>query len=203
MASKLSRLSKLGALTTRVSSSYLGQAVVGMFQSEANRKEGLDRLHLENAERIVRDLGSLKGAAMKVGQAVAQLSDNLDLPPDVRLVLGKLHDKAEPVPFEQVRARVEEELGGSLDTLFKRFDPNPLGTASLGQAHAATLPDGTEVVVKALHTGIDGSVQADLSTLMGRRGPSRGSSCPSGTEGPGRGGPCGQVPPQPELFKLP
>ncbi len=165
MASRFSRLSKLGALTTRVSSSYLGQAVTGFFQDEGSRKESLDRLHLENAERIVRDLGSLKGAAMKVGQAVAQLSDNLDLPPDVRLVLGKLHDRAEPVPFDQVKKRVEEELGSSIDSLFKSFDPTPLGTASLGQAHAATLPDGTDVVVKVLHTGIDGSVHADLAAL--------------------------------------
>ena len=54
MASRFSRLSKLGALTTRVSSSYLGQAVTGFFQDEGSRKESLDRLHLENAERIVR-----------------------------------------------------------------------------------------------------------------------------------------------------
>lgn len=165
MSEKLSRLSRLGALTTRVSGSYLGQAISGLFQDEEARKRSLEQTHLANAERIVRDLGSLKGAAMKVGQAVAQLSDSLDLPPDVRLVMGRLHDKVEPVPFSQVRQRIESELGGSLEDLFATFDPDPLGTASLGQAHAATLKDGSSVVVKALHTGIDGSVHADLSAL--------------------------------------
>jgi predicted unusual protein kinase regulating ubiquinone biosynthesis (AarF/ABC1/UbiB family) len=165
MSTRFSRLSKLGALTTRVSTSYLGHAVAGLFQDEQARKDSTDKLHRENAERIVKDLGSLKGAAMKVGQAVAQLSDSLDLPPDVRLVLGKLHDRVEPVPFTQVQARVEAELGGSLSDLFKRFDPEPVGTASLGQAHSACLPDGTEVIVKVLHTGIDSSVHADLSAL--------------------------------------
>lgn len=170
MSEKLSRLSRLGALTTRVSGSYLGQAITGLFQDEEARKKGMERTHLSNAERIVRDLGAMKGAAMKVGQAVAQLSDSLDLPPDVRLVLGRLHDKVEAVPFAQVRARVEAELGGTLEDLFASFDPEPLGTASLGQAHAATLKGeggkpGSSVVVKVLHTGIDGSVHADLSAL--------------------------------------
>lgn len=165
MASKLSRMAQLGALTTRVSSSYLGQKVAGMFQGEEARKASLDRTHHENAERIAANLGQLKGAAMKVGQAVAQMADGFGLPDDARNVLAKLHDQAEPVPFEQVKRRVEAELHGGLDTLFASFDPEPLGTASLGQAHAAKLPDGTDVVVKVLHEGIDTSVGSDLGAL--------------------------------------
>jgi ubiquinone biosynthesis protein len=59
---------------------------------------------------------------------------------------------------EQVKRRIESELNGGIDTLFASFDAEPLGTASLGQAHAAKLPDGTDVVVKVLHEGIDASV---------------------------------------------
>lgn len=165
MASKLSRMAQLGALTTRVSSSYLGQKVAGIFQGEDAREASLHRTHRENAERIAANLGQLKGAAMKVGQAVAQMADGFGLPDDARAVLAKLHDKAEPVSFDQVKRRVEGELHGGIDTLFSRFDVEPIGTASLGQAHAARLPDGTEVVVKVLHDGIDGSVSADLGAL--------------------------------------
>ena len=165
MASKLSRMAQLGALTTRVSSSYLGQKVAGIFQGEEERKASLQRAHHENAERIAANLGQLKGAAMKVGQAVAQMADGFGLPDDARAVLSKLHDRAEPIPFEQVKRRVEAELHGGIDTLFKSFDVEPIGTASLGQAHVARLPDDTEVVVKVLHDGIDGSVSADLGAL--------------------------------------
>ncbi|MDP2304539.1 MAG: AarF/ABC1/UbiB kinase family protein [Pseudomonadota bacterium] len=165
MASKLSRMAQLGALTTRVSSSYLGNKVAGIFQGEETRKASLDRTHQQNAERIVANLGSLKGAAMKVGQAIAQMADGYGLPAEAMAALGKLHDKAEPVPFEVVKRRIESELAGGLDTLFASFDPEPLGTASLGQAHGARLPDGTDVVVKVLHEGIDGSVHADLGAL--------------------------------------
>ncbi|MFZ5477018.1 MAG: ABC1 kinase family protein [Myxococcota bacterium] len=165
MASKLERLARLGSLTTKVGSSYLGQAVAGLFQGDEARKAALDRTHRTNAERIAGQLGQLKGAAMKVGQAIAQVSEGYGLPEEARAVLGKLHDRAEPVPFEDVKRRVETELAGGIDTLFRSFDPEPVGTASLGQAHAAELPDGTPVVVKVLHGGIEGSVGADLAAL--------------------------------------
>lgn len=165
MSSKLSRLSRLGSLTTRVGTSYLGQKVAGLFQDEDARRDSLDRLHRDNAERIASQLGALKGAAMKVGQALAQVADGYGLPDEARAMLGKLHDKAEAVPFDVIRRRIEADLAGPLDQLFRRVEPEPLGTASLGQAHAAELPDGTPVVVKVLHEGIEGSVHADLGAL--------------------------------------
>ncbi|GDX80016.1 ABC transporter [Deltaproteobacteria bacterium] len=163
--SKFGRLAKLGSLTTRVTGSYLGQQLAGLVQSEEKRKEALDRLHIHNAGRIVENLGALKGAAMKVGQAVAQVADSIDMPADARAMLGKLHDKAEPVPWETVKARIELELGGPVESVYKSIDPSPLGTASLGQVHAATLPDGSDVVVKVLHMGVEDAIHSDLSAL--------------------------------------
>lgn len=162
---RLGRIARLGGLTSRVSSSYLGQRVVGAFQDEAARKDALDRLHRENAERLVATMGSLKGAAMKVGQSISVMAVSLELPAEITGVLERLTDRAEPIPFDVVRAVVERELEGSIDTLFSDFSPVPLGTASLAQAHAATLPDGRPVVVKVLHPGIERSVDTDLAAL--------------------------------------
>ena len=161
----LGRLAALGGLTSRVTSSYVGQRLAGAFQGGEARKDALDRLHLRNAERVVETVGRLKGAAMKVGQSVAMVAGSLDLPQDVRDVLGRLHDKVEPIPYTQIREDVEAALGGPLTERFSFFDPQPLGTASLGQAHAARLPDGREVVVKVLHRGVEGSVASDIGAL--------------------------------------
>jgi len=165
MASRISRLARLGSTAASVGASYLGQRVTGLFQDEAAREAAAARTQAENAERIVQNLGQLKGAAMKLGQTAALFASNLGLSEDAKAILGKLHDRVEPVPFARIRARVESELHGELGTLFRRFDPEPLGTASLGQAHAAELPDGTSVVVKVLHEGVEGSVAADLATV--------------------------------------
>ncbi len=163
--SRLARVARLGGLTSRVSGSYMGQRVIGAFQDEETRKRALRRLHLENAEKVVETMGMLKGAAMKIGQSVAVLADGLDLPPEAERVLSRLQNKAQPVPFEIIREDIEGSLEGTLETLFAHFEPVPLGTASLGQAHGARLLDGTEVVVKVLHRHIEHSVDTDLAAL--------------------------------------
>jgi ubiquinone biosynthesis protein len=38
--------------------------------------------------------------------------------------------------------------------LFTTFNPTPIAAASLAQVHAATLPDGSEVVVKVKRPNI-------------------------------------------------
>ncbi len=162
---KLSRIARLGGLASRIGSSYVGNRLKSVVQNSDTRKRAMERLHLDNAERIVATVGRLKGAAMKMGQALALAADTLDLPPEVHAVLGKLHDDVEPVPFEEIRAAIETELERPVDELFAHLDPTPLGTASLGQAHAARLLDGREVVVKVLHPGIDRSVDSDLAAL--------------------------------------
>lgn len=54
------------------------------------------------------NLGALKGMALTLGQGLTMVADSLGLPEDARAQLSSLHDSAEPVPFEQIRATVEE-----------------------------------------------------------------------------------------------
>ena len=54
---------------------------------------------------------------------------------------------------------------GDIDKIFAMIDSEPLGTASLAQAHAALLQDGRAVVIKVLHDGVEQSVDTDLKAL--------------------------------------
>ena len=121
--------------------------------------------------RRFRDLAvELGGLMIKVGQF---LSSRLDvLPPEVTAELAGLQDEVPAVPFEDIRAAAEAELGVPLDVAYASFDPVPVAAASLGQAHRATLgaqdaaDTGLEgVVVKVQRPGIDGIVAVDLSAL--------------------------------------
>ncbi len=163
--SRLGRLARLGGLTSRVSGSYLGQQVKGLLQSEEDRESSMRALHIDNARKIAETMGQLKGAAMKVGQSVALALEGTDLPPEVAGAMRRLNDKAQPIDFEIIKEDVEAHLEQPLTEAFAWFDPAPIGTASLGQAHAARLHDGQEVVVKVLHRGIEGSVASDLGAL--------------------------------------
>lgn len=163
--SRWKRLATLGGLTGKVTSSYLAGKVKDAFLDEDVRTRARQKLHLDNAKEIAETLSKMKGAAMKLGQQMAVAAASLDLPDEVAGALGKLHKDAEPVPFEVIRADVEASIGEPLDRAFASFDPKALGTASLGQAHLAELPDGTAVVVKVLHRGVGEAVDTDLLAL--------------------------------------
>lgn len=163
--SRWKRIATLGGLTSKVSASYLGNKVRDAFLDEEGRKEALRRLHVQNAEQVADTLSHMKGAAMKLGQQLASAANALDLPDEVATALSRLHKDAERVPFEQIREDIETSLEATLEEAYAAFDPTPLGTASLAQAHVARLHDGTEVVVKVLHRGVAGAVDTDLMAL--------------------------------------
>lgn len=101
---------------------------------------------------------------IKLGQALSTRSDLL--PPQFQLELSKLQDSTRPVPGEVIAATVRDELGAPLIEFFADFDPEPLAAASIGQVHAATLHDGTDVVVKVRRPGAADEVVQDLDILQ-------------------------------------
>ena len=122
-------------------------------------------LRLQQAREMADKMSRLKGAAMKVGQQVAVMAAQLDLPDDIQGALSKLHAEAEPIPFETIEATLRSEFDAPIESLFAHIDRRPLGTASLAQAHAATLVDGRDVVIKVQHEGVRQSVDADLMAV--------------------------------------
>ncbi|MFD5224178.1 ABC1 kinase family protein [Microbacterium sp. NPDC058342] len=136
--------------------------------SVAERTRGRRMLRLA---RRFRDLAvDLGGLMIKVGQF---LSSRLDvLPPEITAELADLQDEVPAVPFSEIRAAAEAELGMPLERAFASFDTVPVAAASLGQAHRATLAaaDAAEtgldrVVVKVQRPGIDEIVAVDLAAL--------------------------------------
>ena len=100
---------------------------------------------------------------IKLGQILSTRADLL--PPEYLAELTKLQDSAPPVPFEAIQQVLVSELGQPIETVFCEFDAKPLAAASIGQAHAAVLPDGTEVVVKIRRPGVVEQVNEDLEIL--------------------------------------
>ncbi|HVM39327.1 MAG TPA: AarF/UbiB family protein, partial [Acidimicrobiia bacterium] len=75
-------------------------------------------------------------------------------------------DEVPPVTYEEIRRTIVEELGAGPEQLFSEFDREPLASASIAQVHAATLPDGSEAVVKVQRPGIRTRLESDLRILM-------------------------------------
>jgi ubiquinone biosynthesis protein len=114
----------------------------------------------EHARLAIEELGV---ASIKLGQIVSTRDDLL--PPAYRVELAKLQDATPPEPAGVIEAVVVGELGRPLDTIFDSFDPQPVAAASIGQAHAAVLPDGDAVIVKIRRPGVVEQVEVDLDIL--------------------------------------
>jgi ubiquinone biosynthesis protein len=115
----------------------------------------------ELARRIRTALEEAGGMFIKLGQLLATRPDLL--PPEAMAELGRLHSSAAPLAREQVEGVMREETGRPLGEVFEVVDWQPLGSASIAQAHAATLSGGQEVVVKVRRPGLEEQVNRDLA----------------------------------------
>jgi ubiquinone biosynthesis protein len=115
------------------------------------------------SQRTRMALEELGTTFVKMGQILSTRTDIL--PSDYIGELTKLQDSLTPVSLEVVNKVIEQEFGRTTADLFAYFEPRPLGVASIGQAHAATLKDGTEVVVKVQKPGVREQVLEDLEIL--------------------------------------
>jgi len=114
-------------------------------------------------ERIRLALEELGPIFVKFGQAISTRRDLL--PPDVADELAKLQDAVPPFPAEEAIAIINEAYGESVETVFERFDTEPLAAASIAQVHTARLKAGTEVIVKVLRPGVLEQIERDLDVL--------------------------------------
>jgi predicted unusual protein kinase regulating ubiquinone biosynthesis (AarF/ABC1/UbiB family) len=108
------------------------------------------------------------GVMIKIGQF---MSARLDvMPREITDELSGLQDEVRPENFADIRRAVELEFNQSLESLYDRFEEEPMAAASIGQVHRAHLkasdcPDCPAVVVKVQRPGIEQIVNIDLAAL--------------------------------------
>ena len=113
----------------------------------------------------------LRGAVAELGTTFVKFGQMLSLRPDlvgpaVAADLEELQAAVAPDPGDIATGIVVAELGAPIGELFASFDPDAIGSGSVAQVHRATMHDGTEVVVKVLHAGVDQTVAEDLELMQ-------------------------------------
>ena len=121
------------------------------------------RKEAPRAERLRLALEELGPIFIKLGQALSTRRDLL--PPDIAIELAKLQDRVPPFDNETARAIIEKSLGRPVTESFATFEAQPLAAASIAQVHAATLKDGTDVVIKVLRPGMKEIISRDLEVM--------------------------------------
>jgi predicted unusual protein kinase regulating ubiquinone biosynthesis (AarF/ABC1/UbiB family) len=166
--SRLSRSARIGRLAAGQAARQLGTRAANLTRDELRQQEALERRQIEAAEQIVAALGTMKGAAMKIGQVLSFL--DVGLVPEAyreefQSKLAELRDAAPKVSFKDMRKVLETEYGERLDDVFETFDPVPIAAASIGQVYRARLDDGRDVAVKVQYPGVGTAVRADMQNL--------------------------------------
>ena len=166
--SRVRRASRVGRVAASQAVRQAGTRVTNVARSPDGRSRALERRHIETAEQIVTVLGTMKGAAMKLGQVMSFLDVGLvpeEFREEFQRKLGELRDAAPSVRFDDMRKVIERELDQPLDEVFSDFDPDPIAAASIGQVYRGTLTDGRDVAVKVQYPGVANAVRADMQNL--------------------------------------
>ncbi|MGH9205630.1 MAG: ABC1 kinase family protein, partial [Acidimicrobiales bacterium] len=136
------------------------------------RKRQLARLEFMSAgaigtkefgRRLRLTLEDAGGMFVKFGQIASTRTDLLAEP--VVEELSQLRAAVRPIPPDELRALIEDELGRPVEEVFTSFTWEPMAAASIGQAHRASLPGGEEVVVKIQRPGLDELLGRDATVL--------------------------------------
>jgi predicted unusual protein kinase regulating ubiquinone biosynthesis (AarF/ABC1/UbiB family) len=166
--SRVRRTARVGRAAAGQAVRQAGTHVVNVARSDEGASRALEKRHLEAAEQIVTVLGTMKGAAMKLGQVMSFLDVGL-VPEEYRdefqRKLGELRDAAPNVRFEDMRKVMEQEFDEPLDEVFAAFEEEPIAAASIGQVYRAQLHDGRDVAVKVQYPGVAAAVRADMQNL--------------------------------------
>lgn len=165
---RVRRTARIGSLAARQAVRQAGTRAANLARTRERAQEALDRRQVEAAEQIVTALGTMKGAAMKLGQVLSFLDVGL-VPEESReefqAKLAALRDAAPKVSFKEMRKVIETELEDDLGEIFATFEEEPIAAASIGQVYRATLHDGREVAVKVQYPGVAAAVRADMQNL--------------------------------------
>lgn len=132
--------------------------LVGWGSGRASSLEAHDLAR--RARQVFEDAG---GVFIKLGQLLATRPDLL--PPAALSELAKLQSGVAPVEQGAIKAQIEAQLGRPVEEVFASVDWEPLGSASIAQAHAAVLKDGSAVVIKVRRPGLERVIERDLAIL--------------------------------------
>ena len=100
---------------------------------------------------------------VKMGQIMSSRSDLL--PASYCHELENLRQNVKPLDPAVARAVIEQETGKKIEEIYAEFRDEPLGSASIGQAHYGVLKDGTRVVTKVQRPLVADMMKKDFVLL--------------------------------------
>lgn len=167
-SSRIGRLASYGSLAAGLGMGALAEVTrraVGISEKTGSIDLASSPFLTEaNAERIVRTLCRVRGAALKLGQMASM--DSTFFSPQIQQLFERVRQSADFMPPWQMERVINKELGSDWRTKLKSFEEKPFAAASIGQVHMGVLHDGREVAIKVQYPGVAKGISSDISNLM-------------------------------------
>uniref|UniRef100_A0AAZ3RZT8 Atypical kinase COQ8A, mitochondrial n=1 Tax=Oncorhynchus tshawytscha TaxID=74940 RepID=A0AAZ3RZT8_ONCTS len=160
---RLGRLANFGGLAVG-----LGFGALAEVAKKTDKKAVLDSspfLSEANAERIVRTLCKVRGAALKLGQMLS-IQDDAFINPQLAKIFERVRQSADFMPIKQMTKSINNDLGPNWRDKLESFEERPFAAASIGQVHLAKMKNGKEVAMKIQYPGVAKSIDSDVNNLM-------------------------------------
>lgn len=168
---RIGRLVNFGGLAVGLGLGAIAEVAKKSLRSDhlsGERKAILDSspfLSEANAERIVRTLCKVRGAALKLGQMLS-IQDDAFINPQLAKIFERVRQSADFMPTKQMTKAVSNDLGPNWRDKLEYFEERPFAAASIGQVHLAKMKDGREVAMKIQYPGVAKSINSDVNNLM-------------------------------------
>jgi ubiquinone biosynthesis protein len=158
----LERMREIAAVSVRHGFGYIFERhrISGLLPRSHKKEAAPPAQRGRHVREMLEELGP---TFVKFGQLLSTRPDIV--PVDIVHELVKLQDRVKAFPFSVVEQVIEEDLELTLARAFESFDPEPLASASIGQAHAAVLPGGERVVVKVQRPEAARQIRRDIDLL--------------------------------------
>lgn len=160
---RLSRLSKLGSLASRVAGNMLAEGVSELAKGKRPKIKDL-LLTPTNAIRVADQLAQMRGAAMKVGQMISMDAGDI-LPAELTDLLARLRSDARSMPEKDLKSLLEAQWGENWQKKFIQFPLQPIAAASIGQVHKVITEDLQRLAIKIQYPGIKQSINSDVDNV--------------------------------------
>uniref|UniRef100_A0A8B9J6L4 Atypical kinase COQ8A, mitochondrial n=1 Tax=Astyanax mexicanus TaxID=7994 RepID=A0A8B9J6L4_ASTMX len=164
---RLGRLVNFGGLAVGLGFGAIAEVAKKSFRSE-EKKAILDSnpfVSEANAERVVRTLCKVRGAALKLGQMLS-IQDDAFINPQLAKIFERVRQSADFMPTKQMMKVISSDLGPNWRDRLEFFEEKPFAAASIGQVHLARMKDGREVAMKIQYPGVAKSISSDVKNLI-------------------------------------
>ena len=109
-------------------------------------------------DRLVNELGTMKGPVMKMGQMLSLYSTDF-LPAPLQTLLSKLEHQSYFLSFSEIKKNIPDSILSQIE-----IEEKPLAAASLGQVHRARRGED-DLALKIQYKGVRRAIDSDLRTL--------------------------------------